>query len=67
MENNKTNIVEFPYLDSLLIEKNLESKKSKNTFDSEEELADTPLESENEWQQEYYIIYNSYVLDKTDK
>jgi hypothetical protein len=62
MHSTKEIILRFPLLKSLRHEKN--DNESKELFKSrkEKELYYRHV-IENEWRQEYFLIYNSYILE----
>ncbi len=66
MKNKSDNILEFPFLNHRRDEKGIEFRKNK-IVPQNEEIRNRISNDENEWQQEYFIIYNSYVLEKADK
>ena len=62
MHSKKEIILNFPLLKSLRQNKNLVQENKKLKSIEEKELYLKYI-NENEWNQEYYLIYNSYVLD----
>jgi len=63
MQNSNEKILEFTFL------KNQKSQQPirigrKNHHKKQYEPINLKAERNNEWQQEYFIIYNSYVLEK---
>ena len=63
MKNKQENLLEFPFL------KNHRNEEGRKEIDykpaaNEDRNLSINLSRENEWEQEYYIIYNSYILDR---
>ena len=62
MFSKKEIILNFPLLKSLIQKKNSTQENEKFKSMKEKELYQKHV-VENEWHQEYYLIYNSYVLE----
>ena len=62
MLSKKEIILNFPLLTYLRQKKSHEQESEKLKHLKEKELYVKHV-TENEWHQEYYLIYNSYVLD----
>ena len=62
MRSKKEIILSFPLLKSLRQKKSYKQEDEKLKSMEEKELYQKHV-VENEWRQEYYLIYNSYVLE----
>lgn len=65
MNNVKEAFVQFPFLRAAKSEERVEIHLKK-IIPKKEDINFRREHQENEWQQEYFIIYNSYVLDEKD-
>ena len=63
MNNSSGSIFELPFLKISSENKGPQLEKHK-LIPPKEKYYINRLERESEWQQEYFIIYNSYTLDK---
>ena len=56
----------FALLNIALSENSRETNKFQDGPGAEQEVPKLDIEKDNEWMQEYHIIYNSYILDDTE-
>ena len=66
MKTSSETIIQIPFISkSKSKDKRIEFHKHK-IIPQKESIVQRNTFREDEWQQEYYIIYNSYVLDEKD-
>ncbi len=63
MKNKQEKLLEFLFLKNHSTEEKRKKINNKRGSNKNQTMS-LYLSRENEWEQEYYIIYNSYVLDQ---
>ncbi len=67
MKKNETPVIELPAVNTKSAAKPVEIHNGKIVPQKENGLyMMKQRSSENEWQQEYFIIYNSYMIEQVD-
>ncbi len=66
MSNNQETIIQIPLLAKATASENRIEFRRHKIVPQMENILQKNISVENEWQQEYYIIYNSYVLEEKD-
>lgn len=65
MENMKESYIQFPSVKTAKPEDRVEIHHNR-IVPKKEEIKIRREHQENEWQQEYFIIYNSYILEEKE-